>query len=72
VSASRFAPHAQEVALGLDYWISPSMVWKLEYDIELPRQGGHFVTFDDTGMPILSPARVPNDRAVMTQLAIGF
>ena len=72
VSASRFAPHAQEVALGLDYWISPSMVWKLEYDIELPRQGGYFVTFDDTGMPISSPARVPNDRAVMMQLAIGF
>ncbi len=28
------------VALGLDYWISPSVVWKLEYDRDLPAKVG--------------------------------
>jgi len=39
-SPARFAPHSREVAFGLDYWIAPSIVWKNELDIELPRAGG--------------------------------
>src|SRR5229473_1003747 len=39
-SPSIFSPHAREVALGLDYWIAPSIVWQTEFDIELPRAGG--------------------------------
>jgi hypothetical protein len=72
-SPSLFAPHPREVALGLDYWIAPSIVWKLEYDLELPEAGGNQITFSGQGAPIFSPVgATPNDRAVLTQLAIGF
>jgi hypothetical protein len=30
-------PHPRQVSLGLDYWITPSVVWKLEYDRDIPR-----------------------------------
>jgi hypothetical protein len=70
-SPSVFSPHAREVALGLDYWIEPSIVWQTEFDFELPRAGGTITTVNP------SPSSVPagstgNDRALMTQLAIGF
>ena len=41
-SPATYAPHSREVALGLDYWIAPSIVWQNEFDIELPRAGGTF------------------------------
>ena len=65
-SPAVFAPHAREVALGLDYWFSPSMVWQNEFDFELPRAGG---LYSDTGQAIHATA---NDRAFMSQFAIGF
>ncbi|MGO9062436.1 MAG: hypothetical protein ACLQU2_34500 [Candidatus Binataceae bacterium] len=34
-SPSIFTPHAREVALGLDYWMAPSIVWQNELDLEL-------------------------------------
>jgi hypothetical protein len=72
-SPSLFAPHPREVALGLDYWIAPSIVWKLEYDMELPRAGGSLVTFDASGAPVFKAiGATPNDKAILTQLAIGF
>jgi hypothetical protein len=72
-SPSLFVPHPREVALGLNYWIEPSVVWKLEFDMELPRAGGQSVTFGSNNMPIYSPVgATPNDRAILTQLAIGF
>jgi hypothetical protein len=70
VSPSTFVPHAREVALGLDYFITPSIVWKLEYDIEIPHQGGYIID-PDAANPV-SAASAPNDHAFMTQLAIGF
>lgn len=30
-------PHPRQVALGIDYWLTPSIVWKVEYDRDLPR-----------------------------------
>jgi hypothetical protein len=30
-------PHPRQVSLGVDYWITPSVVWKLEYDRDIPR-----------------------------------
>jgi hypothetical protein len=68
-SPSLMVPHPREVALGLDYWIAPSIVWKLEYDIELPENGGYLFTEDGTAMPVGSTS---TDRAILTQLAIGF
>ncbi len=69
-SPSIFSPHAREVALGLDYWIAPSIVWQTEFDIELPRAGGLII---DPSKSKVSPAgETPNDRAILTQLAIGF
>ena len=68
VSSSLITPHAREVALGFDYWISPSIVWKLEYDIEIPRDGGFQVTPDGISMP----ASARNDRAITTQFSVGF
>ena len=65
-SPAVFAPHAREVALGLDYWFSPSMVWQNEFDFELPRAGGFY---SDVGQPIHATA---NDRAFMSQFALGF
>jgi hypothetical protein len=39
-SPSIFVPHAREVALGLDYWIAPAIVWQTEVDFEVPHAGG--------------------------------
>ena len=33
-SPATYAPHSREVALALDYWIAPSIVWQNEVDIE--------------------------------------
>jgi hypothetical protein len=65
-SPAIFAPHAREVALGLDYWFTPSMAWQNEFDLELPSQGGFY---SDTGDPIHATA---NDHAFLSQFAIGF
>ncbi len=65
-SPSVFMPHAREVALGLDYWFAPSIVWQNEFDFELPGQGGYY---SDTGQPIHATA---NDRAFVSQFALGF
>src|SRR5262249_7510746 len=32
-SPSIWTPHPREVALGLDYWLAPSIVWQNEFDI---------------------------------------
>lgn len=37
VTDEELLPHPRELALGLDYWLTPSVVAKLEYDRELPR-----------------------------------
>jgi len=72
-SSSIFTPHAREVALGLDYWIEPSIVWQTEFDLELPRAGGTAYTFDGASTPTSHPiGATANDRAVLAQLAIGF
>lgn len=68
-SPALWAPHSREVALGLDYWIAPSIVWQNEFDFELPEAGGTFVASDGTMTPV---GAVPNDRAFLTQFAIGF
>ena len=34
-------PHPRQVAVGLDYWLTPSVVGKLEYDRELPRDAAN-------------------------------
>lgn len=65
-SPSIFTPHAREVALGLDYWITPATVWQNEVDFELPGQSGYY---SDTGAPIHATA---NDRAFLSQFAVGF
>ena len=65
-SPAIFTPHAREVALGLDYWFAPSVVWQNEFDFELPRAGGFY---SDTGQPV---GATPNDRAFASQFAIGF
>lgn len=65
-SPSVFTPHAREVALGLDYWITPSIVWQNEFDIELPGSGGYY---SDTGKPVGSTA---NDHAFLSQFSVGF
>lgn len=65
-SPAVFAPHAREVALGLDYWFAPSVVWQNEFDLELPRAGGFY---SDTGAPV---GATRNDRAFLSQIAIGF
>jgi len=68
-SPATYAPHAREVALGLDYWIAPSIVWQNELDIELPRAGGVFVSPSGAQTPAGS---IPNDRAFLSQFTIGF
>lgn len=65
-SPALYAPHAREVALGLDYWLSPSIVWQNEMDFELPQAGGFY---SDTGQAV---GAYPNDRAFMSQFAVGF
>lgn len=72
-SPSIFAPHSREVALGLDYWIEPSIVWQTEFDIELPRAGGTLFSFNGTNTASASAVgATPNDRAILTQFVIGF
>jgi hypothetical protein len=68
-SPATYAPHAREVALGLDYWIAPSIVWQNEFDIELPRAGGLFVSPTGAETPAGS---IPNDHAFLSQFTIGF
>ena len=68
-SPALFAPHAREVALALDYWIAPSIVWQNEFDIELPRSGGLFVSPSGAETPAGS---IPNDHAFLSQFTIGF
>ena len=68
-SPALFAPHSREVALGLDYYIAPSIVWQNEFDLELPRAGGLFVASDGTTSPVGS---TPNDRAFLSQFTVGF
>jgi hypothetical protein len=69
-SPALFAPHSREVALGLDYWIAPSIVWQNELDIELPRAGG-FLT-SATGGASVPVGSTPNDTAFLSQFTIGF
>jgi hypothetical protein len=72
-SPAIFSPHAREVALGVDYWIEPSIVWQTEFDFELPRAGGTIFAFNGTNTPTGTPAgATANDRALLTQFAIGF
>ncbi len=72
-STSIFAPHSREIALGIDYWIEPSIVWQTELDIELPRAGGTLFSFNGARSPTASPiGATSNDHAILTQLAIGF
>jgi Sec-independent protein translocase protein TatA len=69
-SPATYAPHSREVALALDYWVAPSIVWQNELDFELPRAGGLFVS-PETG--VATPAgSIPNDRAFLSQFTIGF
>jgi TolA-binding protein len=72
-SPSLFSPHAREVALGLDYWIEPSIVWQTEFDMELPHAGGTLFSFNGANTPTATPfGASPNDRAILTQFVIGF
>lgn len=72
-SPSVFAPHARELALGLDYWLAPSIVWQTEVDFELPRAGGTLYTFNGASTPTASSVgATPNDHAILTQFAVGF
>jgi hypothetical protein len=68
-SPALFAPHSREVALGLDYWFAPSIVWQNELDIELPRAGGTFIDSTGATSPVGS---VPNDKAFLSQFTVGF
>ena len=68
-SPATYAPHSREVALGLDYWIAPSIVWQNEFDIELPQAGGVFVSSTGAQTPVGS---VPNDHAFLSEFTIGF
>jgi len=36
VTDEELVPHPRQVALGFDYWLTPSIAWKLEYDRDLP------------------------------------
>jgi len=68
-SPALFAPHSREVALGLDYWVAPSIVWQNEFDIELPHAGGTFIHGAGMTSPVGS---VPNDHAFLSQFTVGF
>ena len=73
-SPSIFNPHAREVALGLDYWFQPSIVWQTEVDFELPQQGGTLYNFAGSASTP-SASRIgatTDDVAVMSQLTFGF
>jgi len=72
-SPSVFTPHSREVAIGLDYWITPSIVWQTEFDFELPRAGGTLFSFNGGGTPTATRVgATPDDRAILTQFAVGF
>lgn len=73
-SPAVFQPHAREVALGFDYWVAPSIVWKNEVGLELPRAGGQLYTFSgSSSLPTLSSiGNTENDVAAMTQFVVGF
>ena len=73
-SPSVYSPHAREVALALDYWIAPSIVWQSEVDWELPSRGGTLYNFVGSATTPTASAinATANDVAVMTQLSIGF
>ncbi len=73
-SPSVFTPHAREVALGLDYWFAPSIVWQSELDLELPSRGGTLYNFAGaSSVPTASSiGPTTNDVAAMTQLTVGF
>ena len=73
-SPALFSPHAREVALGLDYWFQPNLVWQNEVDFELPRAGGTLYNFVGGATPPVasSVGATTNDVAVMTQLTLGF
>jgi len=73
-SPSVFYPHAREVAFGLDYWIGPKIVWKNEFDLELPRAGGTFYTLAPGPTTTTASGIGPttNDFATMTQLTVQF
>ena len=73
-SPSVFSPHAREVALGLDYWLAPSIVWQTEVDFELPSRGGTLYNFvGSASTPTASGiGATTNDVAAMTQLTVGF
>lgn len=36
---SESQPHPRQVAIGVDYWLTPSVAFKLEYDRDMPRDG---------------------------------
>ncbi len=73
IGPTTFQPHAREVALGLDWWILPSVVWKLEYDMELPEAGGNYTLFAGTPNGITRGAGATyNDRAILSQIAVWF
>jgi len=72
VSPEQFSPHGREVALGLDYWLTPQILWKLEYDIEMPESGGTLVSFGPTGTATYAPAYSSVDHAVISEFAIDF
>jgi hypothetical protein len=72
-SPAVFTPHAREVALGLDYWLAPSIVWQNEVDFELPEAGGSAITVTGGMPPGVAPVgATANDVAFLSQLAIGF
>jgi hypothetical protein len=72
-SGSIFSPHAREVALGLDYWFAPSIVWQNEFDFEMPQAGGYISTFGTHNVPTSARAgATANDRALLSQFTVGF
>ena len=72
-SPSIFTPHAREVALALDYWLAPSIVWQNEVDLELPEAGGSIIAFQGSATPTTRPeGATPNDVVFQSQLSIGF
>ena len=72
-SPSIWTPHSREVALGLDYWFAPSIVWQNEVDLELPEAGGWIIAFYGSSTPTtIPPGATPNDVVFQSQLSIGF
>jgi hypothetical protein len=73
-SPAIFSPHAREVALALDYWIGPKIVWKNEVDFELPEAGGTVFTFaPGASTPTAGGiGATKNDTAVETQFTVQF